>query len=117
MTPALSEYVRSLKTKLEGKDPRTVSAPGSVLLSFPGDGMVTVTFEQSTVRVLDGDQRDREFPSLLVRGPLLTWLRVCAGELELDATDLELLGEPKLFSSLAKLSNAKRSGVASRFFN
>jgi hypothetical protein len=116
LTPALQEYVRSLKTTFEGKDPRSIAAPGSVLLSFPGDGMVTVTFERTTVRVLEGDRRDRELPSLLVRAHLLTWLQICTGEQELADADVELLGEPKLFACLARLSAAKRSGVASRFF-
>lgn len=117
MTRALQQYVRSLKTTFEGKDPRTIAEPGSVLLSFPGDGMVTVTFEQATVRILEGDQRDRELPSLLVRAQLLTWLSICAGEQELVDADVELLGEPKLFTSLARLSAAKRSRITSRFFH
>ena len=115
---ALQTYVRGLKTALEAKDPRAAGAePASILLSFPGDGLVTVDIQASTVRVLEGDQRDRESPSLLVRTHLHTWMRLCTGEVLLAEVDADLLGDPRLLSSLARLWELKRSSVSARIFH
>lgn len=113
----LQQYLRELKTALEAKDPRAGRVPpASVLLSFPGDGMITIDVGANRVRVIEGDVRDREAPSLLVRTSLRTWLSVCAGERGLDEVEADVLGDPALLAALAKLFAQKRSSVAARFF-
>ncbi|MCC7074019.1 MAG: hypothetical protein IT383_22110 [Deltaproteobacteria bacterium] len=118
MSAALQAYLRDLKALLEAKDPRSAKlAPASLLFSFPGDGQITIEIGSSTVRVLEGDRRDRDNVdqrSLMVRTPLSTWLHVCAGELDLDKADIDMLGDPTLLSSMARLWEQKRSGISTR---
>ncbi len=126
-------YRKELAAVLDGKDPRaTQTPPGSAVLVFADEGTITVQIHPTRVVVVDGGASLEGHPTALVRATLADWLRACESggkdsarrpedaawgpEAGAPMTGIEIYGDASVLGCIARVMDAKRDGVAARFF-